>query len=158
MFAHSFSQQRSDAKITYPRMTTNTCCSHPLFIDSETESGDGIGVKRAAQRRLNYELGIPLEQVRWTSDNFYYNSFITIVFGRGFLVCRLALSADLPAIVKLTLFSLQALLSLVRHNACNYQSRLGTSRVDDVVDADSLYRSDAIIDKRNLLYYAYIHR
>jgi len=56
-------QQRSDAKITYPRMTTNTCCSHPLFIDSETESGDGIGVKRAAQRRLNYELGIPLEQV-----------------------------------------------------------------------------------------------
>lgn len=54
-------QQRSAAKITYPFHFTNTCCSHPLFVEAEAE--DVIGVKRAAQRRLHYELGIPLEQV-----------------------------------------------------------------------------------------------
>ncbi|GFY37194.1 isopentenyl-diphosphate Delta-isomerase 1 [Trichonephila inaurata madagascariensis] len=30
-------QQRSDAKITFPGYYTNTCCSHPLYIDSELE-------------------------------------------------------------------------------------------------------------------------
>lgn len=42
---------------------TNTCCSHPLHTDSELEEKDALGVRRAAQRRLGAELGIPMEQV-----------------------------------------------------------------------------------------------
>ncbi|XP_041824502.1 isopentenyl-diphosphate Delta-isomerase 1 isoform X2 [Melanotaenia boesemani] len=56
-------QQRSDAKITFPGCFTNTCCSHPLHTDSELEEADAAGVRKAAQRRLGAELGIPLEQV-----------------------------------------------------------------------------------------------
>ncbi|XP_060725573.1 isopentenyl-diphosphate Delta-isomerase 1 [Tachysurus vachellii] len=56
-------QQRSDAKITFPGCFTNTCCSHPLYTPSELEEQDGIGVRRAAQRRLEAELGIPTHQV-----------------------------------------------------------------------------------------------
>jgi isopentenyl-diphosphate delta-isomerase len=56
-------QQRSEAKITYPFHFTNTCCSHPLHVDTELEPEDSVGIKRAAQRRLHYELGIPPEQV-----------------------------------------------------------------------------------------------
>ncbi|KAI5106584.1 isopentenyl-diphosphate Delta-isomerase 1 [Silurus meridionalis] len=56
-------QQRSDAKITFPGCFTNTCCSHPLYTPPELEEQDGIGVRRAAQRRLEAELGIPTHQV-----------------------------------------------------------------------------------------------
>ncbi|XP_003967897.2 isopentenyl-diphosphate Delta-isomerase 1 [Takifugu rubripes] len=63
-------QQRSDAKITFPGCFTNTCCSHPLHTDGELEEKDAIGVRRAAQRRLKAELGIPMEQV--TPDEMTY--------------------------------------------------------------------------------------
>lgn len=59
-------QQRAPEKITFPDMWTNTCCSHPLGIPGETGSNlpDAIaGVKRAAQRKLDHELGIKKEQV-----------------------------------------------------------------------------------------------
>ncbi|XP_077007989.1 isopentenyl-diphosphate Delta-isomerase 1 isoform X1 [Tamandua tetradactyla] len=56
-------QQRSDAKITFPGCFTNTCCSHPLSNPGELEENDAIGVRRAAQRRLKAELGIPMEEV-----------------------------------------------------------------------------------------------
>ncbi|XP_005365461.1 isopentenyl-diphosphate Delta-isomerase 1 [Microtus ochrogaster] len=56
-------QQRSDAKITFPGCFTNSCCSHPLSNPGELEESNAIGVKRAAQRRLKEELGIPLEEV-----------------------------------------------------------------------------------------------
>lgn len=36
-------------------MWTNSCCSHPLAQDGEGEGA--VGVKRAAQRRVNIELG-----------------------------------------------------------------------------------------------------
>ena len=45
-------------QVTYPDYYTNACCSHPLFIDDKAED-----VITAARRRLNYELGIPLDQV-----------------------------------------------------------------------------------------------
>jgi len=48
-------QQRAPEKITYPNLWANTCCSHPLFNQSET---NGIeGVKQAVRRRVQYELG-----------------------------------------------------------------------------------------------------
>lgn len=57
-------QKRSANKITFPNHYTNTCCSHPLFeIPEETEEHEAIGIRRAARRRLNYELGIPLSEL-----------------------------------------------------------------------------------------------
>lgn len=49
-------QQRALSKITYPNHWTNACCSHPLFTREERQSS--VGIKLAAIRRLNYELGI----------------------------------------------------------------------------------------------------
>lgn len=63
-------QQRSDAKITFPDCFTNTCCSHPLNNPRELEENEAIGVRRAAQRRLKAELGIPLEEV--LPEEIYY--------------------------------------------------------------------------------------
>ncbi|DAZ98528.1 TPA: hypothetical protein N0F65_007027 [Lagenidium giganteum] len=50
-------QKRAAEKITFPSYWANTCCSHPLFRPEELE--DGLGVKRAAIRKLDHELGIP---------------------------------------------------------------------------------------------------
>lgn len=63
-------QQRSDAKITFPGMFTNTCCSHPLDTRLEREEEDAMGVKRAAQRKLLHELGITPDQI--PLDIFHY--------------------------------------------------------------------------------------
>ncbi|KNB45832.1 isopentenyl-diphosphate delta-isomerase [Blastocystis sp. subtype 4] len=51
-------QCRSAEKITFPLYWANTCCSHPLDITGETDIENDIGVKRAAIRKLNHELGI----------------------------------------------------------------------------------------------------
>ena len=59
-------QQRASEKITFPDMWTNTCCSHPLGVPGETGStldASILGAKRAAQRKLNHELGIKPAQV-----------------------------------------------------------------------------------------------
>ncbi|KAJ2820640.1 isopentenyl-diphosphate delta-isomerase idi1 [Coemansia erecta] len=56
-------QQRASEKITFPDCYTNTCCSHPLAFAAELEETEQLGVKRAAQRKLEHELGIPPEQV-----------------------------------------------------------------------------------------------
>lgn len=42
---------------------TNTCCSHPLNFDAELEENGAHGVLRAAQRKLEHELGIKPEEV-----------------------------------------------------------------------------------------------
>jgi len=63
-------QQRSMAKITFPGYYTNTCCSHPLYTPLEMETKNAMGVKRAAQRRLEIELGIQKEQI--PLENFHY--------------------------------------------------------------------------------------
>ncbi|XP_046383072.1 isopentenyl-diphosphate Delta-isomerase 1 [Ischnura elegans] len=63
-------QRRSKQKVTFPGEFSNACCSHPLYTDEELEENgkDGtsiaIGVKRAASRRLEYELGIPTDQTQ----------------------------------------------------------------------------------------------
>eukprot|EP00897_Mesotaenium_endlicherianum_P010347 jgi/Mesen1/9340/ME000061S08779 len=51
-------QQRSATKVTFPLVWTNTCCSHPLHRESEMVTEDHLGVRTAAQRKLNDELGI----------------------------------------------------------------------------------------------------
>ena len=56
-------QQRSKEKITFPGCFTNTCCSHPLYRPGELEETECLGVRRAAQRKLQHELGILPEQV-----------------------------------------------------------------------------------------------
>ncbi|ETS82969.1 Isopentenyl-diphosphate Delta-isomerase [Pestalotiopsis fici W106-1] len=66
-------QQRASEKITFPDMWTNTCCSHPLSIPGETGSDlpeSVAGVKRAAQRKLDHELGIKTEQVPFDDFRF----------------------------------------------------------------------------------------
>ena len=72
-------QQRATEKITFPDMWTNTCCSHPLGVPGET--GDELeaavqGVRRAAQRKLDQELGIeakgvPLDKFRFLTRIHY---------------------------------------------------------------------------------------
>ena len=47
-------------------MWTNTCCSHPLGVPGETGAeldAAVAGVRRAAQRKLEHELGIAAAQV-----------------------------------------------------------------------------------------------
>jgi len=61
-------QQRASEKITFPDLWTNTCCSHPLAITSERGPTSDLagfveGVKTAAIRKLDHELGIPNEDV-----------------------------------------------------------------------------------------------
>ena len=56
-------QQRASCKITFPLHWTNTCCSHPLHHVSlphggEEEESEALGVKRAAVRKLQHELGV----------------------------------------------------------------------------------------------------
>ncbi|XP_057963290.1 isopentenyl-diphosphate Delta-isomerase I [Malania oleifera] len=56
-------QQRSVTKVTFPLVWTNTCCSHPLYRESELIEENALGVRNAAQRKLLDELGISAEDV-----------------------------------------------------------------------------------------------
>ncbi|CAL9762855.1 unnamed protein product [Musa acuminata subsp. burmannicoides] len=56
-------QQRSATKVTFPLVWTNTCCSHPLYRESELISENYLGARNAAQRKLSDELGIPAEDL-----------------------------------------------------------------------------------------------
>ncbi|CAG9860223.1 unnamed protein product [Phyllotreta striolata] len=73
-------QKRSPYKITYPNCYTNTCCSHPIAEVAGEENGTE-GVKRAAIRRLNYELGIPIESM--PLEKFEYITRILYKFSDG---------------------------------------------------------------------------
>ncbi|KHJ97816.1 isopentenyl-diphosphate delta-isomerase [Oesophagostomum dentatum] len=49
-------QKRSAEKITFPLLWANTCCSHPLF--TETEVDGSSGAVTAAVRKVEHELGL----------------------------------------------------------------------------------------------------
>ena len=51
-------QQRSGEKVTFPNVWANACCSHPLHSTEEMDEENAMGVKRAAVRKLEQELGI----------------------------------------------------------------------------------------------------
>lgn len=53
-------QRRALSKITFPGVWTNTCCSHPLAHQVPSEETEGDGVKHAAIRKLQHELGVTL--------------------------------------------------------------------------------------------------
>jgi geranylgeranyl diphosphate synthase type I len=63
-------QKRASHKVTFPNVWANSCCSHPLYSESEREIKDALGVKRAAIRKLHQELGIEEKQVPITDFNF----------------------------------------------------------------------------------------
>jgi isopentenyl-diphosphate delta-isomerase len=64
-------QQRASEKITFPDMWTNTCCSHPLDDFAEEKVVEAQrGVRVAASRKLEHELGIPQRQT--PIDEFQY--------------------------------------------------------------------------------------
>ena len=56
-------QKRASHKITFPSVWANSCCSHPLYCEDEMESFNDLGVKRAAVRKLEQELGIHSSQI-----------------------------------------------------------------------------------------------
>lgn len=76
-------QKRSDTKITFPGCFTNTCCSHPLFdlVEEQIEQ-NALGVKLAAIRRLNHELGVPKGELD-TKDVKYLTRIIYKSIGDG---------------------------------------------------------------------------
>ncbi|MGB2037147.1 MAG: isopentenyl-diphosphate delta-isomerase [Candidatus Poseidoniaceae archaeon] len=51
-------QQRAHDKITFPSVWANSCCSHPLASAEEMNEENAMGVKIAAVRKLEQELGI----------------------------------------------------------------------------------------------------
>lgn len=64
-------QKRSSKKVTYADHYTNSCCSHPVAdFPGEDEEENNIGVKRAARRRLNFELGIPVDNIPLEELNY----------------------------------------------------------------------------------------
>ncbi|SCU85068.1 LAMI_0C10022g1_1 [Lachancea mirantina] len=71
-------QQRASEKITFPDLWTNTCCSHPLCVDDElgvdgSLAGKVAGVKTAASRKLEQELGIPVSETQTKGEYHFLN-------------------------------------------------------------------------------------
>src|SRR3989338_8432320 len=89
-------QQRAAEKITFPLYWTNTVCSHPIYFVPDTpdqaqlaaqsldlldlspksqpdvEDLDQLGVKRAARRKLEHELGIPQVWIIFSFFSFFH--------------------------------------------------------------------------------------
>lgn len=63
-------QQRAHDKITFPSVWANSCCSHPLASEDEMDEENARGVKIAAIRKLEQELGISPDSV--DINDFYF--------------------------------------------------------------------------------------
>lgn len=62
-------QERASCKVTYPNHLTNSCCSHPLY-DILVGRDNHANSKLAVQRRLNFELGIPMPETQPSEFKF----------------------------------------------------------------------------------------
>ncbi|VDM31942.1 unnamed protein product [Hydatigera taeniaeformis] len=70
-------QQRSASKLTFPLLWTNSCCSHPCAnYDGETEETSALGVRRAARRKAQQELGIDITRCLAVEDIFFLTRLI----------------------------------------------------------------------------------
>ncbi|KAF6775898.1 hypothetical protein AHF37_04513 [Paragonimus kellicotti] len=72
-------QRRSPSKFTFPTLWSNTCCSHPIAnIPQETVERNALGVKWAAARKVEHELGIraytymPVSNVHFLTRVVYF--------------------------------------------------------------------------------------
>ena len=63
-------QRRAHDKVTFPGVWANSCCSHPLHSDEELVEEGALGVKMAAIRKLEQELGIDPSQ--FSTDDFTF--------------------------------------------------------------------------------------
>jgi len=75
--------QRARAKLTFPSVWTNTCCGHPA---------PGEELAHAAARRLGFELGLEVQQMRMVLPAFSYRAFDGRVEENEFcpvLICRI---------------------------------------------------------------------
>jgi len=63
-------QRRADDKVTFPGVWANSCCSHPLHSEDELDEENALGVKRAAIRKLEQELGI--SPAHFSVDDFHF--------------------------------------------------------------------------------------
>jgi len=71
-------QQRAQCKVTFPKVWTNTCCSHPLHGQTPNEidpprtstSAEPDGIKHAAVRKLKHELGIEPADLKSASSKY----------------------------------------------------------------------------------------
>merc|ERR1712130_95350 len=57
-------QKRSEVKVTFPGLWTNSCCSHPLYNLSEMDGKEGA--IKAAVRRARFECGLGLKRSEMT--------------------------------------------------------------------------------------------
>ena len=63
-------QQRAHDKITFPSVWANSCCSHPLASAEEMDENNALGVKVAAIRKLDQELGISPDSININDFHF----------------------------------------------------------------------------------------
>ncbi|VDL70538.1 unnamed protein product [Nippostrongylus brasiliensis] len=63
-------QKRSAEKITFPLLWANTCCSHPLFMETELDGAPGS--VRAAVRKIEHELGAVMGDSAWGEHELDY--------------------------------------------------------------------------------------
>jgi len=63
-------QRRAMDKVTFPGVWANSCCSHPLHSESELIEDGALGVKLAAIRKLEQELGVDPSQL--SPDDFTF--------------------------------------------------------------------------------------
>lgn len=91
-------QQRAAEKITFPSFWTNTVCSHPLYNDLELDENQHIGVKRAAQRKIEHELGVkpgqvPLDKFKFIT-RIHYKAPFDEIWGEHEIDYILIIQAD----------------------------------------------------------------
>lgn len=53
-------QQRASEKITFPDYWTNTCCSHPLYTDSEIVEENQLGELKFIKVKTQAEISVTM--------------------------------------------------------------------------------------------------